>query len=50
MPFLKDKRKLKSNSKKLIHLTNKHGLRHAVFNIYEDRYTGDWKRNLKAGT
>ncbi|KAB0794955.1 hypothetical protein PPYR_11794 [Photinus pyralis] len=50
MPFLKDKSKLQSKSAKLIHLSNKNGLRKSVYNIWNDRYIGEWKDNVKEGT
>ncbi|KAK5644890.1 hypothetical protein RI129_006190 [Pyrocoelia pectoralis] len=49
MPFLKDKEKLQTRSKQLIHLSNKNGARKSVYNIWNDKYVGEWKDNIKKG-
>lgn len=49
MPFLKDKSKLQSRSKKLEEMIKKNGPRHAVFTVPGDKYIGEWYDDTKNG-
>ena len=49
MPFLKNKHKVQSLAKLWDTEAQKNGLRHTVYSVNGDQYTGEWQDNKKHG-